>query len=144
MNSPPTLPYFIFILKGNLKRAYTFKKEEYEDGDIIHINLAQEVSFLNKAAIKLTLNEIPENSSVIIHAHDTVYIAHDILDLISEFQEVRAVDANIKVKLKGFKDAYDLENSPTKAGNLQVEHYYDVAKRKLIKKETAKSVFEEE
>ena len=134
----------IFILKGNLKRAYTFKKEEYEDGDIIHINLAQEVSFLNKAAIKLTLNEIPENSSVIIHAQDTVYIAHDILDLISEFQEVRAVDANIKVKLKGFKDAYDLENSPTKAGNVEVEHYYDVAKRKLVKKETAKSVFEQE
>ncbi|HEU0126384.1 MAG TPA: SulP family inorganic anion transporter, partial [Flavobacterium sp.] len=52
----------IFVLRGNLKRAYNFKKEEYEDGDIIHIDLAQEVSFLNKAAIKQTLAEIPENS----------------------------------------------------------------------------------
>lgn len=131
----------IFILRGNLKRAYSFKKEEYVDGDIIHIDLAQEVSFLNKAAIKLTLNSIPENSSVIINAHDTVYIAHDILDLISEFKETRAKDENIKVKLKGFKKAYDLENSPESANHVSLEHYYDVAKRKMIKKETAKNNF---
>ncbi|WPR71515.1 SulP family inorganic anion transporter [Flavobacterium sp. NG2] len=126
----------IFILRGNLKRAYSFKKEEYVDGDVIHIDLAQEVSFLNKAAIKLTLNSIPENSSVIINAHDTVYIAHDILDLISEFKENRAKEENIKVKLKGFKKAYDLENSPDSANHVTLEHYYDVAKRKMIKKET--------
>lgn len=126
----------IFILRGNLKRAYSFKKEEYVDGDVIHIDLAQEVSFLNKAAIKSTLNAIPENSSVIINAHDTVYIAHDILDLISEFTETRAKEENIKVKLKGFKEAYDLENSPESANHVSLEHYYDVAKRKIIKKES--------
>jgi hypothetical protein len=57
---------------------------------------------LNKAAIKSTLNDIPENSKVIISAEDTVYIAHDILDLI-ESLKTRAVDENITVKLKGFK-----------------------------------------
>jgi predicted alpha/beta-fold hydrolase len=70
------------------------------------------VSFLNKAAIKSTLNDIPENSKVIISAEDTVYIAHDILDLIREFKETRAVDENITVKLKGFKKAYYIDNSP--------------------------------
>ena len=74
----------IFILKGNMKRAYNFRKENYIDGDIIHIDLAQEVSFLNKAAIKITLAEIPDNSKVVINATDTVYIAHDVLDLIKE------------------------------------------------------------
>jgi hypothetical protein len=34
----------IFYTKGNLKEL-SFKKEEYVDGDIIHIDLAQEVSF---------------------------------------------------------------------------------------------------
>ncbi|MFB3388064.1 SulP family inorganic anion transporter [Flavobacterium sp. LAR06] len=128
----------IFVLRGNLKRAYSFKKEEYEDGDVIHIDLAQEVSFLNKAAIKLTLNEIPENSKVIINAHDTEYIAHDVLDLIREFKETRAIDENIKVKLKGFKKAYELENTPDKDNHVTIEHYYDVAKRALVKKETVK------
>ena len=132
----------IFILKGNLKRAYSFKKEEYVDGDIIHIDLAQEVSFLNKAAIKSTLNDIPENSKVIINADDTVYIAHDILDLIKEFKETRAKEENIKVKLKGFKEAYDLENSPDSANHVSFEHYYDVAKRKMVKKEVATETLE--
>jgi MFS superfamily sulfate permease-like transporter len=131
----------IFVLRGNLKRAYSFKKEEYEDGDVIHIDLAQEVSFLNKAAIKLTLNEIPENSKVIINAHDTEYIAHDVLDLIREFKETRAVDQNIKVKLKGFKAAYELENSPDINNHVSIEHYYDVAKRALVKKEVTKENF---
>ena len=125
----------IFVLKGNLKRAYTFKKEEYADGDIIHIDLAQEVSFLNKAAIKSTLKSIPENSKVIITAHDTVYIAHDILDLIKEFKSTRAVDDNIKVKLKGFKKAYQLENTDEIPNHVSIEHYYDVAKRVVVKKE---------
>ncbi|MEL1242278.1 SulP family inorganic anion transporter [Flavobacterium flavipallidum] len=125
----------IFVLKGNLKRAYTFKKEEYVDGDIIHIDLAQEVSFLNKAAIKNTLKAIPENSKVIISAHDTVYIAHDILDLIKEFKTIRAVEENIKVKLKGFKEAYQLQNSDEVPNHVSIEHYYDVAKRAMVKKE---------
>ncbi|KFF14919.1 SulP family inorganic anion transporter [Flavobacterium hydatis] len=124
----------IFVLRGNLKRAYSFKKEEYEDGDVIHIDLAQEVSFLNKAAIKLTLNSVPENSKVIINAQDTVYIAHDILDLIKEFKETRAVDQNIKVKLKGFKKAYELENTPDLPNHVSIEHYYDVAKRAMVKR----------
>lgn len=131
----------IFVLRGNLKRAYIFKKEEYEDGDIIHIDLAQEVSFLNKAAIKQTLSEIPENSKVIINAHDTEYIAHDVLDLIREFKETRAIDENIKVKLKGFKEAYELENTPDNNNHVSIEHYYDVAKRVLVKKEEAKEKF---
>lgn len=112
----------IFILKGNLKRAYSFRKQEYVDGDVIHIDLAQEVSFLNKAAIKSTLNDIPENSEVIINAQDTVYIAHDVLDLIKEFKKIRAKEENIKVKLVGFKKAYDLVNTGEEEKHIFVEH----------------------
>lgn len=130
----------IFVLKGNLKRAYSFRKEAYADGDIIHIDLAQEVSFLNKAAIKSTLKAIPENSKVIINAQDTVYIAHDILDLIREFKTTRAIDENIKVKLKGFKKAYQLQNTDDSLNKVTIEHVYDVAKRKMV----AKEIFPEE
>jgi hypothetical protein len=42
-----------------------------------------------KAAIK-HIKWYSENSKVIINADDTVYIAHDILDLIKEFKETRA------------------------------------------------------
>ena len=112
----------IFVLKGNMKRAYNFRKEEYQDGDVIHIDLAQEVSFLNKAAIKETLLSIPENSKVIINASDTVYIAHDVLDLIKEFKKIKSKEENIKVKLVGFKKAYDLINSGEEEKHVFVEH----------------------
>lgn len=138
----------IFILRGNLKKAYYFRKEQYADGDVIHIDLAQEVSFLNKAAIKLTLNKIPEKSKVIIDASDTVYIAHDILDLIHEFKTTQAVDKKIKVKLKGFKKAYDLENSDQSPNNVSFEQrnakdasHYDAMKRRTVPVELKNSEF---
>lgn len=112
----------IFILRGNLKRAYNFRKEQYEKGDIIHIDLAQEVSFLNKAAIKNTLNDIPEGSKVVIDASDTVYIAHDVLDLIEEFKTIKAVEENIEVKLVGFKEEYQLESEEEGPNYVSVEH----------------------
>lgn len=123
----------VFILRGNLKRAYRFRKEKFEDGDVIRIDLAQEVSFLNKAAIKTTLAEIPENSKVVINASDTVYIAHDVLDLIHEFATIRAADENIKVKLKGFKKAYELNDIDDKANHVFFENYEEARARKQAK-----------
>ena len=77
---------------------------------------------LNKAAIKSTLASIPENSNVVINASDTVYIAHDVLDLIKEFEKIRAKEENIKIKLVGFKKAYDLVNTGEEEKHVFVEH----------------------
>lgn len=101
----------IFILRGNMKLAYFFRKDKHKEGEVIKIKLAQEVSFLNKAAIKQTLVHLPENSSVIIDASETVYIDHDVLELIKDFFEYTSPDKNIKVDLVGFKDAYKIENT---------------------------------
>jgi MFS superfamily sulfate permease-like transporter len=101
----------IFILRGNMKLAYFFKKEEHHDGAKIKIKLAQEVSFLNKAAIKQTLVHLPENSFVEIDASETVYIDHDVLELLRDYYEIGSKDKNIKVALVGFKEAYKVENT---------------------------------
>jgi len=61
--------------------------------------------------------------------------------LIREFKETRAIDENIKVKLKGFKEAYELENTPENNNHVSIEHYYDVAKRALVKKQEVKEDF---
>jgi len=111
----------IFILRGNIKRAYYFRKEQYKNGDIIHVDLAQEVSFLNKAAIKLTLTNLPRNCKVVINASDTVYIAHDVLDLIHEFKTVNAPEKGIEVLLLGFKEAYRLGNDIDEHNQVFVE-----------------------
>ena len=100
-----------FILRDNLKLAYFFNKEDHQEGETIHIKLAQEVSFLNKAAIKQTLYEVPKGSKVIIDAADTVYIDHDVLNLIDDFLEFGSKDKEVTVELKGLKKDYSIENT---------------------------------
>ena len=95
-----------YLLQGNMKRAYYFSREELEEAEEIRINLAEEVSFLNKAAIKKTLKNIETNSKVIINARKTSYISDDILEMIEDFANVRAVEENIDVSLEGFKTSY--------------------------------------
>jgi MFS superfamily sulfate permease-like transporter len=100
-----------FILRENLKIPYFFESKEHKSGDIIHINLAQEVSFLNKAAIKQTLAHIPANSYVIIDASDSFFIDHDVLELIKDFRDVKAGENGIRLELAGFKPAYEIDNT---------------------------------
>lgn len=95
-----------YILQGNMKRAYYLSREELDDADEINIKLAEEVSFLNKAAIKKTLKNIRPNSRVCVDARSTSYIATDILEMIQEFANIRAKEEDIEVRLIGFKTSY--------------------------------------
>lgn len=100
-----------FILRANLKLAYFFKKEDYHEGETITLELAQEVSFLNKAAIKQTLGHLPNNSKLIVDASNTFYIDHDVLELFKDFLRIGSKDKNIKVELVGFKEEYKIIDS---------------------------------
>jgi MFS superfamily sulfate permease-like transporter len=100
-----------FILKGNMKMAYYFKRREHHEGETIYIDLAQEVSFLNKAAIKQTLAHLPANSKLVIDAGNTVYIDYDVLELIRDFLNFGSKDKNITVTLRNFKKAYKMEDA---------------------------------
>lgn len=95
-----------FILQGNMKRAYYLSREELDDADEFTIKLAEEVSFLNKAAIKKTLKNVKPNSRVTIDARGTSYIAIDVLDMIQDFANVRAKEEDIEVELIGFRTSY--------------------------------------
>lgn len=98
------------ILHGNLKNSYYFHKEEHHSGETIRIRLSEEVSFLNKAAIRQTLDHMPENSSVLIDASNTKYIDYDVLELIKEFRDIKAPLKKIKLQLLGFNESYKIEN----------------------------------
>jgi MFS superfamily sulfate permease-like transporter len=100
-----------FILRGNMKLAYFFKKEKHHEGETIHMDLAQEVSFLNKAAIKQTLAHLPKNSKLVVDAANTVYIDYDVLELLRDFVNFGSKDKNITVTLKNFKPAYKMEDA---------------------------------
>jgi MFS superfamily sulfate permease-like transporter len=97
-----------YILRNNLRIPFYYKRAVYESNEVISLDLAQEVSFLNKASIKKTLDSLPEGSTVVLNASNTEYIDYDVLELIKEFQRTKAPDKNIKMSLKGFKNSYQL------------------------------------
>jgi carbonic anhydrase len=99
------------ILLGNLKNSYYFHKKKHHEGEVIHIYLSEEVSFLNKASIKLTLDKLPENSDVIIDANKSHYIDFDVLELIREFKDIKAPQKGINCVLTGFKEKYGITNT---------------------------------
>ncbi|MGC4058488.1 MAG: SulP family inorganic anion transporter [Chitinophagaceae bacterium] len=97
-----------FILRQNMRNAYYFQRSSYEDGDLIRIKLSEEVSYLNKGAIKKTLESLKTNSNVIIDAGNTEYIDHDVLQVIRDFALIQAPEKGIRVSLSGFKSIYRL------------------------------------
>lgn len=96
----------IFLLRRNMRVPFFFRRTSYRKGDLIEIKLAQEVSFLNKAGIKMALHRLPENSKVILDASETEYIDFDVLDVIREFHNSQAPEKNIEMSLVGFKNSY--------------------------------------
>lgn len=106
-----------YILKRNFKNAYHFNKETFHTGDVVTIRLSEEVSFLNKASIKQTLADIPENSKVLIDATNSTYIDYDVMEVIKDFIEVQAPEKGILATLKGFKSFYQ-EQVPSHVSSL--------------------------
>ena len=88
------------ILWNNYKTPYHFDPENHVPGEPIKIELAEDVSFLNKASILNTLNQLPDNSTVHIDASKARSIHPDILEIIDDFKQ-NAVTRDIKVVMGG-------------------------------------------
>ncbi len=92
------------ILRNNFKLAYFYHKEEKDGVDKIIIQLAEDVSFLNKGSIALTLDEFPEGSHVIIDGSKSRNIDMDVLEIIHDFKNNTAELKKIKIDLKNIPD----------------------------------------
>lgn len=98
-----------YILRVNMKNTYSYLKSDNHDGTPIKLILSEEVTFLNKASMLLTLENLPDNSKVIIDGTRSVFIDFDVLEIINDFKE-QAVHRNIEVMLVNIKDSYKIEN----------------------------------
>lgn len=96
-----------YILRNNLRNPYFYTIGRNGDKKVITIRLAEEVSFLNKAAISYTLNHLPKESDVIIDGSSSRYIDPDVLEIIHNFKH-NAYSKGIIVQLKNIKHKYDI------------------------------------
>ena len=99
-----------FILYSNMRRPLRRIVEKHLGGEVLRIELASQVSFLNRAALEKALREVPRGGNVLLDAHHTTYIDPDILSLIREFKEHTAPVYGVQVSLRGFRDKYQLED----------------------------------
>ncbi|MFM9963004.1 MAG: bifunctional SulP family inorganic anion transporter/carbonic anhydrase [Planctomycetaceae bacterium] len=100
----------MFILRSNLRRPLRSIVERHLGGEVLHIELANQVSFLNRAALDQVFNSIPRGGHILLDALNTVYIDPDILSMIREFKEKTAPIRGVQVSMRGFRDKYKLRN----------------------------------
>lgn len=97
---------FYTLLASYRNSHYMHDVVTTEQGHQVHkLELAEEVSFFNKANIMKALDEIPNDSKVIIDGSNSVVIDFDVLELIDNF-EANAKTKNIvveKVHLETYK-----------------------------------------
>ena len=87
-----------FILRNNFRVPYHIFKEDGEKGQNYNIVLSEDVTFLNKASVLKTLDEIADDSTVTIDASGTKFIHFDVREIIENFAisaESRNIDLTI-------------------------------------------------
>ncbi len=86
------------ILRNNFKVPFKMQKENLKGKDKIKIVLSEDVTFLNKASILKALDQIPNNTHVIIDATNTKFIHHDVVEIIEDFI-ISAKNRNIEAEV---------------------------------------------
>jgi carbonic anhydrase/SulP family sulfate permease len=100
----------LFLLNGSLRRGMTIIREEHASGIVNRIQLADQVSFLNRAALQETLARFRRGDQVVLDARSTDYIDPDILGLIRDFRDETGPAQGISVSLMGFQNRYSLND----------------------------------
>jgi carbonic anhydrase len=88
------------ILLENYKSAFYFNESHI--GNKTLLRLSEHVSFLNKANIQQTLEQLPDHSEVIIDATRSKYIDYDVFEIIENFK-VEARRRHIKLTLENLR-----------------------------------------
>jgi MFS superfamily sulfate permease-like transporter len=88
---------FVVLLKS-FQNSMFLHKQESDDKQTVKIVLAEEVTFLNKATIQKTLNEISEHSNLFLDISKTKHLDYDVIEILEDFA-VQSKNKNIDVTL---------------------------------------------
>lgn len=96
---------FFFILKDNAKAGSYLRRDtsagDEQDGPL-YLRLPEHVSFLNKASIVTTLEQLPSGSRVVLDGTRSDVIDHDVLEAIEAFRQA-APARGIDLELRGIR-----------------------------------------
>ncbi len=95
-----------FILHSNIRRPIRRIVEKHASGEVLRIELANQVSYLTRPALEKTLREIPRGAHVLLDARNTDYIDPDVLDFLEDFQSTIASAHGVELSMVGFREMY--------------------------------------
>ena len=99
-----------YILRNNLSNAFEYDIEENEDGAKIIIDLAEEVTFLNKASIQKALYSLPKRiNEIVIDGSHSRFIDKDVIEVIKDFEQ-NAVSKGRTIELVGIVNKKNVPN----------------------------------
>lgn len=98
-----------YLLKSNYRNPFTIEKEVINIGEMVRIELPNQVSFLNKATIKDTLWSLPAGTKVVVDATYSDYVDNDVLNVLEDYKTF-AANKNIQLNILGLKDRYQLDD----------------------------------
>ena len=99
-----------FILLSNVRRPLRTQVEKRAGGELLRIELGNQVSFLNRLALAQAFRRVPRGGHVLLDARRTDYIDPDVYALIREFKEQSGPARGVEVSLRGFQDSYHLRD----------------------------------
>jgi carbonic anhydrase/SulP family sulfate permease len=99
-----------FILASNIRRPVDQVMESRFGESINHIQLPEQVSFLNRAALINFFDKTPKDTHLLIDASVSHFIDPDILALIRDYQLVTGPVRGVKVSTRGFKSRLGIED----------------------------------
>ncbi|MGN7202887.1 SulP family inorganic anion transporter [Pedobacter sp. SAFR-022] len=102
-----------YLLRTNMRNSFFYRITQDDKKKNIRIKLAEEVSFLNKAAIQMMLTKIPPETNVIIDGTNARFIDPDVLEIINNFKH-NAYSRGIIVQLENIQKNYTVPKIDTR------------------------------
>ena len=99
-----------YLMRSNFRNPYSMEQYRLHIGEVIKMELPNQVSFLNKATIKTALWEIPQDSKVLIDASKADFIDNDVLEIIHDYRDVVAAERNVQLNVIGLRDKYRMHD----------------------------------
>jgi MFS superfamily sulfate permease-like transporter len=105
------------ILLTNYRNPYSLVTRAHKPGEVFRLELSEDVSFLNRAAILRTLDAIPPGSRVEIDATRSVHIDHDVFEILRDFEQKAALN-DIALTMSGLEAAKERTDAMRDVGRV--------------------------
>ena len=115
--APIALAVLGLLLLTNYRNPYYLATRNHKPGEVFRLELSEDVSFLNRAAILRTLDAIPPGTRVEIDATRSVHIDHDVYEILKEYEQ-KAVMKNIDLCILGLSAAKERSDAMREVGRV--------------------------